>query len=177
MVLLVKPQIKRKVFFSFHFSNDFWRTQQIRNIGSIEGNKVVSANTWEEVKKKGDAAIQKWIVENIDGKSCLIVLIGEKTAGRKWIKYEIEKAWNSNKGVVGIRIHNLENQAGKQSNIGGNPFATFTLCKGKVKLSNVVKITNPPQTTGKGVYNHISENLTAWIAEAIKIRNEFKCPE
>lgn len=166
---------KRKIFFSFHFNNDFWRTQQVRNIGSIEGNTIVSANKWEEVKKSGDAAIKKWIDDNIDGKSCLIVLIGEHTAGRKWINYEIEKAWNSKKGVLGIRIHNLENQAGQKSNIGGDPFSTFTLCDGKVKLSNVVKIKNPSNTTGKGVYSQISENLTSWIEEAIKIRNEFKC--
>lgn len=27
----------RNVFFSFHFSNDFWRTQQVRNIGALDG--------------------------------------------------------------------------------------------------------------------------------------------
>jgi hypothetical protein len=44
---------KRKVFYSFHFDNDVMRVQQIRNMGVIEGNAAVSANTWEEVKKKG----------------------------------------------------------------------------------------------------------------------------
>jgi len=175
-MILIKPTPKRKAFFSFHFNNDFWRTQQVRNIGSIEGNTIVSANKWEEVKTKGDAAIRKWIDENMEGKSCLIVLIGEHTAGRKWVKYEIEKAWNSKKGVLGIRIHNLENQTGQKSNIGGNPFSTFTLCNGKVKLSDVVKIKNPSNTTGKGVYSQISENIMSWIEEAIKIRTEFKCP-
>jgi hypothetical protein len=27
----------RRVFFSFHFANDYWRTQQVRNIGALEG--------------------------------------------------------------------------------------------------------------------------------------------
>jgi len=176
-ILLKKPLIKRKVFFSFNFEVDFWRTQQIRHIGTIEGNSLITANKWEEIKKKGDVAIKKWIDENLENKSCLIVLIGEDTADRKWIDYEIEKAWNSNKGVFGIRIHNLENQKGKQSKAGKNPFIGFELCQGKVKLSSIVKIKNPPQLTGKGVYSHINTNLKTWIEKAIKIRKEFVCPK
>ncbi len=177
MALLVKPKVKRKVFFSFNFAKDFWRTQQVRNIGSIEKNQTVTANAWEEVKRKGDASIKSWIDKNLESKSCLVVLIGEKTAGRKWIKYEIKKAWEMGKGIVGVRIHKLEDNNGKQSSIGNNPFSTFTLCNGKVNLSNIVKIKNPPQITGKGVYKNISENLTDWIEEAINIRKNFKYPE
>ncbi len=43
---------KRQVFYSFHFDYDVMRVQQIRNMGAIEDNKPVSANDWEEVKKK-----------------------------------------------------------------------------------------------------------------------------
>jgi hypothetical protein len=31
--------IKRKVFYSFHFDNDVFRVQQVRNMGVIEGNE------------------------------------------------------------------------------------------------------------------------------------------
>lgn len=175
--LLIKPKIKRKVFFSFNYKEDFWRTQQIRNIGSIERNREVTPNAWEEVKRKGDESIKRWINKNLEGKTCLIVLIGEKTSGRKWIKYEIKQAWSLGMGVLGIRIHNLENQQGVQAKIGDNPFSKFTICKKKMKFSEIIKIKNPPQSTGKGVYNHICENLSNWIEEAIKIRKEFKCPD
>jgi hypothetical protein len=50
---------KRQVFYSFHYKNDVMRVAQIRNIGVIEGNKPVSENDWEEVKKKGDSAVEK----------------------------------------------------------------------------------------------------------------------
>ena len=117
----------RKVFFSFHYKPDNWRASQVRNIGAIEGNKSVNDNTWEEVKKGGDTAIQKWIDNNLYGKSCCIVLVGEKTAGRKWIKYEIKKAWADGKGVLGICIHNLKDKEGNQSVKGRNPFENFTI--------------------------------------------------
>jgi len=98
---------KRQIFYSFHYDNDVFRVQQIRNIGALEENKPVSVNEWETVKRGGDAAIKKWIDENLKYKSCLVVLIGTETANRKWVKYEIEKAWNDGKPVVGIYIHNL----------------------------------------------------------------------
>ena len=45
------------------------RVQQIRNIGVIEGNEPVSPNKWEEIKRKGDAAIEDWIDENMKYKN------------------------------------------------------------------------------------------------------------
>ena len=85
--------MKRQVFYSFHYKNDVMRVAQIRNIGAIEGNKPVSENEWEEVKKKGNQAIEKWIDDNMQNRSCVIVLVGEETSNRQWVKYEIEKAW------------------------------------------------------------------------------------
>lgn len=69
------------------------RVQVVRNIESIEGNTPVSPNKWEEIKNSGDKQIKDWMEENMKGKSCLIVLVGEETAKRKWVKYEIEKGW------------------------------------------------------------------------------------
>lgn len=166
---------KRQVFYSFHYVPDNWRVSQIRSIGQIEDNKPVSDNNWEEVKKKGDKQIQKWIDENLNYRSCTVVLVGEHTAKRKWIDYEIEKSWNDGKGILGIHIHNLKNSKGEQSNKGNNPFEHFTLDNdnGKKKLSSVVKCYNPPYSVSTNVYNYIKENLEDWIEEAIKIRNEY----
>jgi hypothetical protein len=161
----------RRVFYSFHYIPDAWRTSQVRNIGKIEGNKPASDNDWETVKKGGDAAIKKWIDGQLDGRSCTIVLIGAETAGRKWIKYEIEKSWNDGKGVLGIYIHNLKDANGKQSTKGKNPFADFNI--NKIQLGNIVKAYDPPYTDSKDVYNYISENIEKWIEDAIAIRGKY----
>lgn len=50
--------MKRQVFYSFHYGNDVRRVAQIRSIGALEDNKPVSANEWEEVKRKGHKAIE-----------------------------------------------------------------------------------------------------------------------
>lgn len=161
---------KRQVFYSFHFKNDVLRVSQIRSIGALEDNKPVSANDWEEVKKKGDAGIKKWIDDNMNYRSCVIVMVGEETSKRKWVKHEIEKAWNEERGVVGIYIHNLNCPNNGKSNKGANPFDSFTLDNGKKKLSSVVKCYNP---SSSDAYNDIKNNLEDWIEEAIKIRKDY----
>ena len=165
----------KRVFFSFHYKPDNWRASQVRNIGVIEGNAPVSDNDWETITKKGEEAIEKWINEQLDGKSCTIILIGSNTAGRKWIDYEILKTWNDKKGLVGIHIHNLKDSDGKQCSKGSNPFEDFTVGQEKKKLSDIVKVYDPPYTTSTYVYEHIEENIEKWIEKAIKIRkNPFK---
>ena len=164
---------KRQVFYSFHYIPDNWRVSQVRNIGQIEDNKPVSENKWEEIKKKGNKAIQEWIDDNLKYRSCTIVLVGENTAKRKWIDYEIKKSWDEGKGVVGIHIHNLKNSSGAQSNKGKNPFEHITIGEDNDKLSSIIKCYNPSFSVSTNVYNHIKENLEDWIEEAIQIRNSY----
>lgn len=158
--------MKRQVFYSFHFDNDVMRVQQIRNIGVIEGNTPVSVNEWETVKRGGEYAIKKWIDDNMKYKNCVIVLIGEQTANRPWVKYEIEKAWNDGKALLGIYIHNLKDPRTGTCRQGANPFDNITLQSG-YKLSNFVPCQNP---NSWGAYNDIASNLENWIESAIRVR-------
>jgi hypothetical protein len=157
---------KRQVFYSFHYDNDVFRVHQIRNIGAIEENKPVSANNWEDVKRNGEASIKKWIDDNMNYRSCVIVLIGEETASRKWVKYEIEKAWNDGKGLFGIYIHNLKDPRTGVCRQGLNPFDQFTFKDG-TKLSSRVKCYNPKSSAPN---MEIISKLEDWIEEAINDR-------
>ena len=178
---------KRQVFYSFHYSNDNWRVWQVRNMGVIEGNKPVSSNDWEEVKKKGDDSIKKWIADNMNYRSCVVVLIGSETSSRKWIKHEISKAWKDGKGVVGIYIHGLKNALGVQGEKGNNPFEKFCIDKtinyivenskpadgNEVNMSSICEAHDTPFVSSEYVYSHIKANIEEWIEEAIRIRNKY----
>lgn len=164
----------RRVFYSFHYKPDCTRAARVRNMGVVEGNKPANDNDWEEITSGGDKAIKKWIDEQLDGKSCNVVLIGENTAGRKWINYEIETAWNTKKGLVGVYVHKLKDLDGNQSSKGTNPFEVFTIGEKKKQMSSVVKAYNPPYSDSKDAYNYISENLADWIEEAVDIRENYK---
>lgn len=49
----------RRVFYSFHYKPDNWGTAQVRNIGSIDGNRPTTDNDWETIKQSGDSAIKQ----------------------------------------------------------------------------------------------------------------------
>jgi hypothetical protein len=140
-------------------------------MGALEGNVPCSDNDWEAVKKGGEAGIKKWIAGQLSGRPCAVVLVGADTASRKWVIYEIQEAWNANKGVVGVRIHNLKDQQGNHSAKGANPFDQLTLQNGTKRLSSIVKLYDPPSSTSTDVYAHIKDNLADWVEEAIEIRN------
>lgn len=154
--------MKRKVFYSFHFDNDVMRVQQIRNMGQLEGDEPVSTNTWEEIKRT-EQGVKNWINKNIEGKSCLVVLIGSQTAKRPWVKYEIERAWNQGKAVVGIYIHRLNCPRNGYDKKGANPFDQFTFKRGDKVITPLVYEPND-----NDAYNDIKNNLATWIENAIK---------
>ena len=164
--------MKRQVFYSFHYKQDSRRVAQIRNIGVIEGNTSVSDNDWEEVKKGGDEAIRRWIDSNMQYRSCLIVLVGEHTSKRRWVDYEIRKAWEKGMGVFGIYIHRIKDpllcQQGFSgySNMGENPFDKISFKNGN-PLSSVVPCYNPDPNDA---YNDIGGHLEEWVEKAIKAR-------
>ncbi len=105
----------------------------------------------------------------MDGKLCVVVLIGANTAGRRWINHEIVKGWNDRKGVVGIYVHNLLNSNQEQLAKGANPFASIKYGDSGKMLSSIVKAYDPPYLNRKNIYDHISVNLTDWAEETIGI--------
>jgi hypothetical protein len=137
-------------------------------MGMVEGNVPVSDNEWETVTKGGDAAIKKWIADQMTGKSCTIVLVGAETSTRKWVRYEIVESWNAGKGVLGVRIHNLKDLSSNQSMPGPNPFDAMTL--GSKKLSSYVTLYDPPYSDSKHAYDYIKQNLADWVEAAVKAR-------
>lgn len=159
--------MSRQVFFSFEYKKDVWRASQIRNMGKVDGSSTFSDNDWEEVKSKSDEDIRKWINSEMEKRSCIIVLIGETTSTRKWVKYEIEQAYKKGKGLVGIYIHNLEDSYGNKTEKGGNPFYSLYANDGS-RLSNYVTCFNSNYSLSKNVYSDIKDNIENLIEEAIK---------
>jgi hypothetical protein len=150
-----------EVFHSFHYAQDSHRVQRIKQMGALEGQPLLGSQEWEKVKNRGDDAIKKYIADQMSGKDCLVVLVGEKTSGRRWVKHEIDKAWSDGLGVLAVHIHNLTDLNGNQTPKGANPFAGRTATG---------KVYDPPYTTSANVYAHIKENLPTWVDDAIAAR-------
>ena len=116
--------MSRRVFFSFHYQRDVWRINQIRSIPNITGCAAAGfqdASLWEDAKKKGNANIKRMIDNALYNTSVTIVFIGNQTANRKYVNYEIEQSIARGNGVVGIQIHHLMNHYGQSDQPGVTP--------------------------------------------------------
>lgn len=160
----------RRVFFSFHFKNDAWRAGQVRNSWVTKPDResagFIDAAEWEKVKGKGDAAIKKWIDDQLVGTSVTVVLIGSETCTRDYVQYEIIQSYNKPNAMIGIYIHNMKTQKGLTCTKGSNPFGNVYVERGGVKnfLSSVIP-------TYDWVLDDGYNNLGKWIenAKVIKI--------
>lgn len=158
----------KKVFLSFHYDGDVTRCQRIRNIGAIEQDREeVSAQRWETIKDAGDQAVENWIANEMAGKDAVVVLVGGQTASRTWVKYEIKKAWQDKKPLVGIRIHGMLDLSGDEGTYGDDPFSEVFDDEG-YPLSDHITLHDPSGSDSKAVYGTIRENFETWVNGAVK---------
>jgi len=115
----------RRVFFSFHFDRDNWRANVVRNSWLTQDDResagYIDAGDWEDLKRQGDDAVKRWIRDQMKNTSVVAVLIGRETANRRWVKFEIKEALRKGKGIVGVRVHGIENESGKTDIRGPDP--------------------------------------------------------
>ena len=152
----------RQSFFSFRYKNDNWRASIVRNSWVTQDKKAsgfFDSADWEEVKKKSDSAIEKWIDSQLTGTSVTVVLIGSDTAGKKWIDYEITSSHKKGNGILGIYVHNVKDRNSRTSTKGKNPFSNW-------------KFTRADKTITYPVYDWVNDdgykNLGDWIETAAK---------
>lgn len=157
----------KTVFYSFHYERDVNRVQLVRNIDALEGQVLLNAQDWEAVRQRGQQAIVDWIDEQMKYKRAVVVLIGRETASRPWVIYEIKRAWNEKKPLVGVYIHGLSS-FGSADRKGANPFD-------KASGVNGIPVFDPTQTDWRGdvdtkaTYSTLAGNLENWVARA-KVR-------
>lgn len=158
----------KTVFYSFHYERDVSRVQLVRNINAHEGQPLLNAQDWESVRRRGQQAIVNWIDAQMLYKRAVVVLIGQETATRPWVLYEIEKAWQAKKPLVGIHIHGLSS-FGSVDVKGANPFDKVSGVRGIPVFDPTVTDWWWGQPDTKATYEKLTNNLENWVAQA-KVR-------
>lgn len=156
----------RRVFFSFHYKNDVWRANQVRNSWVTQGKEAagfVDSAAFEEVKKKGDKAVKNWIDKQLDGTSVTVILIGSETSTSDYVKYELQKSFEKGNGIIGVYIHNQKDEDGKKSSKGNTNFGEI----GKNDNGESVYFYQIAKTYDY-VNNDGYQNLGDWIENAAK---------
>jgi hypothetical protein len=143
----------RNVYFAFHYEKDIFRANQVRNSGLLFGARSVGfadRSLWEKAKTKGTKALEELILDGLDGTSATVVLIGEETAGRDWVNFEIEASYERNNALVGVRIHHLIDHMGRASRQG--------------RIPDLLKQIGAPIH----VWDKIPHDLGEWVEEAVE---------
>lgn len=157
----------RKVFFSFHYRNDVWRANIVRNSWITKDDKeaagFIDAAEFEEIQKGGDTAIKKWIREQLIGTSVTVVLIGSETSNRDYVKYELKKSWEKGNGILGIYIHQIKDRDSKTATKGNNFFGPIFTSPSDNKQYFAERFNTYDWTDDDG-YN----NMGKWIETAAK---------
>lgn len=154
----------KTVFYSFYYERDVSRVQLVRNINALEGQPLLNAQEWEQVRRRGQQAIVNWINKEMRYKRAVVVLIGQETASRPWVIYEIEKAWKDKKPLVGVHIHGLSS-FGSADRKGADPFDKASGVSG-------IPVFDPTRTDWRGAidtkatYANLTNNLEGWVAQA-----------
>lgn len=122
----------------------------------------VDSAEWEQIERKSEAAIKRWINNQLNGTSVTVVLIGSETYGRKWIDYEIEESGNRGNGLVGVYIHNIKNRHGYADSKGKNPLSKWHFESTGEQVTDVYNTYDWKYDDGYNNFGH-------WVEEAARI--------
>lgn len=156
----------RKTFFSFHYENDVSRANVVRNswvTKEREAAGFVDSAAFEDVKKKGDQAVKKWIDDQLSGTSVTVVLIGTETSDREYVRYELEQSWKKGNGILGINVNQIKDLNGKTSTAGNSQFGDIFTSSKDTKKYFFERFMTYDWASQDG-YN----NMGKWIEEAAK---------
>jgi len=116
----------RRTFFSFHYTADVWRAQNVRNCWVIKPDDQVAdgffdSSVFESSKKESDDALKNFLRDGLKNTSVTCVLSGTNTFERRWVRYEIARSVIRGNGLLTVYIHNVENKDKEKATKGKNP--------------------------------------------------------
>lgn len=98
-------EIKRKVFVSYHHSNDRHYYNAFMNAFSNNYNVVQDSSVERALDSNNSDYVIRSIRENfITGSSCTIVLCGAETPWRKFVDWEIKATLDKRHGLIGVNL-------------------------------------------------------------------------
>jgi MTH538 TIR-like domain (DUF1863) len=163
----------RKVFFSFHYQNDIFRVNVVRNHFLTKGRYLDAGyfdySLWETAKSKSPQNLKRMIDDGLEGTTVTAILIGGETANRPWVKYEIEQSIKRGNGLLGIYIHNVPcAKIQVRSNIGQNPLDSYN-CPALNYRFTLLQKCSQAYPSYDWIHHDGYNNFQTWVETAAQI--------
>jgi hypothetical protein len=154
------------VFIS-HYSGDVQRLRDLKSLLRRKGCKVRNSSAEEDNvgglvrngKQVADSTIARYLKARINWAGTFIVIIGEHTHERPWVNYEIKKAHDMGKQIVGIYAWDCKEKVEipeAYKRYGGSPLGWGSIEKlGGIIKGNVVPPEAPDCSPSGPIYNII----------------------
>ena len=121
------PPSRRRVFFSFHYADVFvcnqirnsWRFAPTSQDRGAEG--FFDGSLWESKKLSGDESLKSLIRDGLQNTSVTVVLVGEHTWARRWVRYEIARSVIKGNGLLAVKMDGMRFNNHRSSQPGPNP--------------------------------------------------------
>lgn len=120
---------KRKLFLSFHAED----LPQVQGFRLMSKNPNMREHAFHEksltsrVNSEDGAYLRRVIRDKIDSCSVLVCLIGNGTAWREWVDWEIRIAFELRKGVCGVRLKDSRGRTPPELVARRAPVATWDM--------------------------------------------------
>ena len=115
----------RRVFFSFHYQRDVTRANVVKNSWMTKEDRedagFFDSSAFETFQRQGDEALKRFLNNQMTNSSVVCVLIGNQTAYRRWVRYEILRGFLDGRGIMGIWIYRIQNFNRQEDTQGPNP--------------------------------------------------------
>jgi hypothetical protein len=119
----------RRTFFSFHYKPDVTRAWVVRNswvtkLAQVERDDVgfFDSSVFEDAQRESDEVLKRFLREGLKNTTVTCVLVGNETALRRWVRYEIFQSFVRGNGLLAIRVHSIPGFNKLASAAGFNPF-------------------------------------------------------
>lgn len=117
----------RRVFFSFHYNRDVQRAHVIRNSWLTHPTRELAGffdnSVFESKQRTNENTLKRFLDDGLIGCSVTCVLVGNQTAWRRWVRYELLRSFVEAKGLLGIYIHSISRFNDGIDSQGVNPFS------------------------------------------------------
>jgi hypothetical protein len=122
----------RRTFFSFHYKPDVNRAWVARNswvtkvaLGQRDDAGFFDSSVFEAKQRESDDALKVFLRQGLDNTTVTCVLVGQQTALRRWVRYEIFRSFMRGNGLLAVRINTIASFNNPATAAGPDPFASL----------------------------------------------------
>ena len=157
----------RRTFFSFHYNADVQRAQVVKNswvTREREDAGFFDSSAFEKAERTNEDTLKAFLNKAMEGSSVVCALIGNDTASRRWVRYEIQRGVWDARGILAVRIHTISHFTKGTTTAGVNPLALLGVHVEATTTGKSVRLIERTSPSASWVYSSdLTKVLPKWV--------------